>query len=585
MNAHNLEKSYGTRTLFKSLSFGFESGEKVGLVGPNGVGKSTLFRILEGSIPVDAGEVVKSKGLRVGFLEQSPRFEDEVTILEALTEKVPSRDEALGSAYELISQLQLDQFGEHFKVAELSGGWQKRVALARELILEPDLLLLDEPTNHLDISGILWLESFLSNQKFAVVMITHDRLFLQRVCHRILDLDPRNPNFLLDVKGSYLEFSEAKEQILSSQLRKEEALKNKLRREKEWLSRGPQGRQTKQKARMKEAQNLDGEVHDLKHRNRNLTSGIDFGEAGHLPKKLILAKNLSKSFGTQVIFKDLDLLIRPSSRIGLLGENGCGKSTLIRCLLKMENPEKGEIEQAENLKVSYFEQNKETLDLSKTVLENICPEGDFVSFQGQFVHVRSYLERFLFFGHHAGLKVSKLSGGEMARLRIAQLMLREAHVLVLDEPTNDLDTETLDVLEEALLSFRGAVILVSHDRYFMDSVCDQLLAFPKMRNDGELLTFADYFQWENWFRSEALPKNEKVNPEPSGKSTGRSARRMSYKDKYEFETMEKTIAALEEALGEAEKKSEYGKMAQLQEEIELKFKRWAELEEIAKSSS
>ena len=582
LNAHQIEKSYGSRTLFSGLGFGVETGEKVGLIGPNGVGKSTLFQILTGKIPPDDGEVVLSKGVQIGFLDQDPQFTPGSTILQAVLEKTRDKDDSLGSAYLLISQIGLEKFGEDFQVSEFSGGWQKRVALARELILEPDLLLLDEPTNHLDIEGILWLENFLVSQKSAMIMITHDRLFLQRVCQRILDLDPRNPTFLLDVKGSYLDFTEAKELIVQSQLKKEDVMKNKWRREKDWLSRGPQARQTKQKARIKEALDLSEDVSEIKRRNTTNKAEIDFGAASRLPQKLISAKGIKKAYGDRLLFSDLDLLIRPSTRLGLLGENGCGKSTLIRCLLGIEEVDEGSIEHAENLEVSYFEQTKETLDHSKTVLKNICPEGDFVSFQGQFIHVRSYLERFLFYGHHVDLKVSRLSGGERARLRIAQLMLRPAQVLVLDEPTNDLDSDTLDVLEEALAQFHGAVVLVTHDRYFMDSVCSELISFTH-DGSGVLTRFADYFQWEEWFKG-LDKKSAKKNIVAETKEAPKTFAKMSFKDKFELENMEKDIAELERAFQVAEDKSDYQKMAEVQGRIDKKFERWAILEEMKKNS-
>jgi ATP-binding cassette subfamily F protein uup len=582
INVHGLEKSYGLRSLFRDLNFGIESREKVGLVGPNGVGKSTLLKILEGRLAPEQGQVIRGQGLVIGFLEQEPSFTPGRNLLDALLEKQNDKAAALSKAYELISLLGLESFGDHFPVSDLSGGWKKRVALGRELLLEPNLLLLDEPTNHLDLSGILWLEKFLSQGDFALLMVTHDRLFLQRVCDRILDLDPRNPRFLLDVRGSYLDFTEAKEGLLSAQLNEEAVLKNKLRREKEWLSRGAQARQTKQKARIQEASRLEERVDDVRERNLKRNAQIDFGQAARLPKKLIEAKGLGKSFDHQVLFSGLDLLIRPTTRLGLLGDNGSGKSTLIRCLLGLEKASEGEVTWADGLKVSYFEQNKETLNENISVLKNVCPDGDYVSFQGRFVHVHSYLERFLFFGAHRDLPVSRLSGGERARLRLAQLMLQEAQVLILDEPTNDLDTETLDLLEEALAQFHGAVLLVTHDRYFMDSVCDQLLAFP------EMVFYADYFQWEEARKERQRQavkseKNQKVAAVGGGDVGKKKSSRLSFKDKYELENMEQTIASLEQALVEAEQSQEYEKMADLQNQIDHKFRLWEELEEKSKS--
>ncbi|HAG92146.1 MAG TPA: ABC transporter ATP-binding protein, partial [Bdellovibrionales bacterium] len=439
INLNDISKSYGARTLYHSVSFGIESGEKVGFIGPNGVGKSTLVKIIAGEILPDQGSVTKSQGAKISLLEQDPQFRESDSIFDAVGEKLNDPLEQMAEIYQWISMLELGAFGEDFLVSKLSGGWRKRVALARELITGPDLLILDEPTNHLDVSSILWLEEFLSRQSFACLVITHDRPFLQRVCKRIIDLDNRNPNFILDIKGDYLSYSEAKQSLLSENSRHQDVLKNKLHREREWLSRGPQARQTKQKARIEAAGELEEQFSEVKARNLNQRAQIDFGESERLPKKLIEAKGLKKSFGSTELFSDFNLLIRPQTRLGLLGDNGSGKSTLIQCLLGKIPVDAGEITFAENLQVSYFEQGKETLEDHKTVLQNICPEGDHVHFQGEFIHVRSYLERFLFYSHHIDQLVSKLSGGERARLRLAQLMLKKAQVLILDEPTNDLD--------------------------------------------------------------------------------------------------------------------------------------------------
>lgn len=576
LNAHKISKSYGSQLLFEDVSFGLNEGERVGLLGPNGAGKSTLAKMLAGRILPDGGSLTLAQGLRVGFLDQDPVFHPGQKLLEAILEKLNDPLDHQAKAYELISHLGLDEFGPEFLIQDLSGGWKKRVALARELILEPQLLILDEPTNHLDVSGILWLEKFLNSQAFSVLMITHDRLFLQRVCQRILDLDRRNPQYLLDVAGGYLEFCYAKEGLLNSNLRQEEVVKNKLRREREWLSRGPQARQTKQKARIKEAHDLEDHSGQLRERNKKLTAQLDFGENSSLPKKLIFAQNISKSFAERELFSDLNLLIGPSTRLGLMGDNGSGKSTLIRCLLGLEPVQDGKIEWAENFHYSYFEQGKETLNFNTTVQKNVCPEGDYVNFQGQFIHVRSYMERFLFFGHHLDRLAGKLSGGEKARLRLAQLMLNQAQVLILDEPTNDLDVETLDVLEESLQNFSGAVVLVTHDRYFMDAICNQILAFPQLE------FFADYFQWEAHCLKKKSANHQSGDQKKVDPATSKSpsSQRMSFKDKYELENMEATVLALEESLKEAESQQDYKKMADLQKAIEEKMERWATLEQM-----
>ncbi len=593
INTHKLEKSFAGKSLFSNVSLGIEDGERVGLVGPNGAGKSTLLRILAGQMDADGGDVTTKKGLRMGFLEQTPTFAKDETILDAVLSKA-NYDEAIGSAYEWIARLELSQFGEDFKVEELSGGWKKRVALARELILEPELLLLDEPTNHLDVSSILWLEEFLEKAPFATLIITHDRLFLQRVTNKIFDLDPKNPNYLLSVKGGYLEYLEAKEQLLQAQEQREVVLKNTLRRETEWLRRGAKARQTKQKARIERAGNLKEDVQDLTAKNAARVAKIEFKDAERNPQKLIEVDHITKAYNGRVLFKDFSYLVNPKTRLALLGDNGTGKSTLIRILLGLETPDSGRVVQADKLKVAYFEQNRETLKPKESVLKNICPEGDYVHYQGQYVFARSYLERFLFNRQQMDLPVEKLSGGEQSRLRLAQLMLNEAQVLILDEPTNDLDVATLTVLEESLKEFNGAVILVTHDRYFMDQVASQIMAFHK-RPDGSttLENFAGYLQWEEWFEEQkALEALElKKDAKKESKSGGKPVK-LSFKEKFELENMEATIQALEEKLSAAQAESHkpeivsqaakvqelYTQISELQNQIDKLYARWAELE-------
>lgn len=592
ISAHKIEKSFADRTLFTELSLGVEENERVGLVGPNGAGKSTLLKILAGETDADDGTVSRKKGLRLGFLHQTPIFKPDATILSTVLEKCDDPDDSLMRAYELVSLLDLSRFGLEFPVDQLSGGWKKRVALARELVLDPELLFMDEPTNHLDISGILWLEEYLSNAPFSVVLITHDRLFLQRVTNRIVDIDPRNPNFILSVKGDYAQYLEAKELELATLKRHEQVQKNRLRRETEWLHRGAQARQTKQKARIESAGDLKDSVQNLKEKNRSRITDIEFGEAEHSPKKLIEAVDLAKSYDGRTLFEDVNLLISPKTRLGLLGDNGCGKSTLIKILLGMEQPDQGQVKLADNLSVAYFEQSSETLDPELSVLKNILDEGDYVFFQGQPVHIRSYLDRFYFSGHKAELPVKKLSGGEQARLRIAKLMLKQAQILVLDEPTNDLDSDTLDSLEDSLKSFSGAVILVTHDRYFLDAVANQILAFPPPQiEETQLQKFANYFQFERWYLEETSSKKMKARAAAATASQPvEKKKKLSFNEKYELENMEAAILKLETELANLNKETEtvgsdhkklaeiHHKIAEVQAELDRRFERWTELE-------
>jgi ABC transport system ATP-binding/permease protein len=596
LNTHKLEKSFSNRILFRDVSFGINDNERIGLVGPNGAGKTTLLKIIAKQIELDGGTITLKKGLRLGFMEQTPTFTKNSQLLDCILEKCADRDDSYGKAYELLAALELSQFGEDHLVEKLSGGWQKRVALARELILEPELLLLDEPTNHLDVTSILWLEEYLHNAPFSVLMITHDRLFLQRVVNRVLDLDPRNPNYLLSVNGDYAQYLEAKDHELAALQRHERVQKNTLRRELEWLSRGAIARLKKQTARIKSTEKLRDDVDELQRKNVKKTVALEFGEADRAPKRLIEAKGISKSFGEKTLFKNLDLLITPKTRLALLGENGCGKSTLVKVLLGIEKADSGEVKTADDIQISYFEQGRETLDFKKSVLKNICPEGDFVNFQGDHVHARSYLDKFLFSGTKPDMPVAKLSGGEQARLRLAQIMLKTCQVLILDEPTNDLDADTLDVLENALSNFKGAVILVTHDRYFLDAVSNQILAFEPNEFSGRnigLQTFANYFQWESWFSEEKLrPLTAATASASSANLASPTKEKLSYKEKYELENMEASIHLLEakvatlqeistlpENLADHKKLSDiHTQLAAAQSELDTKFKRWAELE-------
>jgi ATP-binding cassette subfamily F protein uup len=595
LSAHNLGHSFAGKVLFSGLNFGLFEKDRVGLVGPNGAGKSTLLKILSQQIEPENGNVVKRRGLRIGFLAQSPQFAEKETLFEALIAKADDANEAMGRAYEWLSRLQLDQFPTDMPVQALSGGWKKRLALARELLTEPDLMLLDEPTNHLDVESILWLENFIAESPLAFLTITHDRLFLQRIANKIFDLDPKNPQYLLTVDGDYLKYLENKELLLKGEEAREKKLKNTLRRETEWLRRGAKARLTKQQARIDQAHALGDEVSELSSRNRSRQVKIDFGESEKNPKKLIEATDISKTFvkdGQPLkVFENFSYLIGPKTRLGLLGVNGSGKSTLIRVLLGYEKPDQGSVKIAEGVKISYFEQNRETLDPQKSVLRNICPDGDYVIVQGKPVYAKSYLERFLFSPQQMDLPVAKLSGGEQSRLRIAQIMLQPASVLVLDEPTNDLDLETLEVLEEALQEFSGAVILVTHDRYFMDQVCNEILTFAKdLEGRPQLERFADYLQWEAWTltrQSEIKMVEKKARQEKAPKG-----KKLSFKEKFELENMEEKILGLESELQQWQAETQkpdiisnatrlqelFSRISERQAQIDQLYQRWSELE-------
>jgi ATP-binding cassette subfamily F protein uup len=398
---------------------------------------------------------------------------------------------------------------------------------------------------------------------------------------------------LLRTNGHYDQHIENKMQLLEGQKRLEEKRRNTMRTEKEWLARGPQARLTKQKARIERAYDLIDEVSDLKNQNRQNTLSLDFGGTEKSPKKLIAADHISKSFKSDVLFRDFSCKISPKQRYGLLGPNGCGKSTLLKCLIGQVPVDSGLTFVNDDIEVSYFEQGKENIDLSQTVLKAVCPEGDYVHLQEQPVFARSYLSRFHFNSQQMDMPAAQLSGGELSRLILAKLMLKKAHVLIMDEPTNDLDVETLESLTETLAEFNGAVILVTHDRYFMDQNCDVIWAFDT--DQHRLITFADTFQWEDWYkkreseRSKAAAGAKKMGALEKTSSSGRKG--LSQKEKFEFEQMEAKIAeaeqklaALQQELAHPETQSQFQRLSELTTEIaaaELKverlFQRWDEL--------
>lgn len=593
VSIHQLTKSFASRTLFDGLTFSVSGGERIGLIGPNGAGKSTLLKIIAGQSKAEGGTVSIQRGLKIGFLEQVPKFADDATVYSAVHEGASDPDdwESIAMGQELMSRLDLNDAADT-PIKSLSGGWQKRVALARELLKQPELLLLDEPTNHLDVESILWLEEFLAKARFGVITITHDRLFLQRVSNRIIELDRRNPGGLMSVNGDYAAYLAQKEALMTAQETQETKLRNTFRRETEWLRRGAQARQTKQQARIKAAGELESQVEDLTSRNQNQISRLDFVGLEKNPKKLIEAEKISKKYGTREIIPEYSLLVTPKSRIGLLGANGSGKSTLIRLLLKREEPDTGKVTHAERLEVAYFEQNRESLDPNLSLVNTICPQGEWVDYAGTKVHIRSYLSRFLFSNEQMGLPVGKLSGGEQSRLLLARLMLNKSNMLVLDEPTNDLDMATLDVLEDVLKEFNGAVILVTHDRYFMDQVANQILAFGEdAKGNKNIQSFADLIQWESWHlqqpKAGSNKKSEVVEPE----APTQAKKKLSYNQQRELDGMESNIQKAEAKLAELtamvsdpkvladnkKLKEVSDQLTKAQAELDKLYARWSEL--------
>jgi ABC transport system ATP-binding/permease protein len=592
LSCDSVTKGYGARPLFEDLSFGISEGDRVGLIGPNGSGKTTLLKILAGSEEPDSGIRSLRRGIRVGYVPQDPEFPPgrsvEAVLEEALTND-PAED--FEKAARVAVTLGRAGFNDPTQPVDLlSGGWRKRLAIARELVKRPDVLLMDEPTNHLDVDGILWLEDLLGSEPLAYVVVSHDRWFLENVAGRMLELDRRYPAGLLQAEGSYTDFLEKRDEILRNQAEYQTSLANKVRREVEWLRRGAKARTTKAKGRIQEANRLIAELAEMKARSgpaANARAGIDFNASDRKTKKLLVAHGLSKSFGERRIVSGLDLKLTPGMKLGLIGPNGSGKTTLLSLLDGSLEPDAGRIERADWLRTVRFEQGRETLDKTASLRRALAPEGDSVLYQDRALHVAAWARRFLFPAEQLDTPVSRLSGGEQARILIARLMLQPADLLILDEPTNDLDIPTLEVLEESLMEFPGALVLVTHDRFLLESVSTLVLALD---GKGNAEYFADYAQWES-ARTSAPSPPKSVPPKPSPKSA-KDPKRLTYREKQEWEGMEEKILEAEDRLAAAQQAVEDPAIATdptaLQErcnvleaarqEVERLYARWAELE-------
>jgi ATP-binding cassette subfamily F protein uup len=409
-------------------------------------------------------------------------------------------------------------------VSGLSGGWKKRLALACELAKDPDFLLLDEPTNHLDLDGVLWLEDMLKSASFAFILVSHDREFLENVTNRTVELNAVYKDGYLSCKGPYSAYLTARNEYMTAQTHEEQALASKVRREIAWLQRGARARQTKAQGRIREAGKLIDDLAEVKARN-NMTASvdIDFTASGRRTKELLVGKSVAKSLGGKKLFSHLDLILTPGQKLGLLGTNGSGKTTLLKILSGQLEPDHGTIKRADQLKIVWFDQNRDQLNKQISLKEALCPSGDSVVYRGRQIHVMSWAKRFLFRPDQLPLAVSYLSGGEQARILLARLMLMEADLLILDEPTNDLDIASLDVLEESLEDFPGAVVLVTHDRYMIDTISTRILALD---GEGGAEYFADYSQWET-VRNQKSSKSFKIERE---KTKAEKAAEAAYKN-------------------------------------------------------
>jgi ATP-binding cassette subfamily F protein uup len=592
LSCQGISKSFGSRLLFKGLSFGIFKGDKIGLIGPNGAGKSTFMKIISDIEKADEGTISRSRSLRVGYIPQETVFPAKPIIdlvkkaLESNHHYSPEEQETL--AIITLSKIGFDDFDS--LATSLSGGWKKRLALAIELVKEPDILLLDEPTNHLDLEGVIWLEKFLKSASFSYIVISHDRYFLEHITTRMMEINKSYAKGLFITDGSYSIFLEKRDEFLSGQLQQEKSLASKVRREVEWLKQNPKARTTKSTSRIQEANRLISELSDLKTRNKETQSTIDFSSTQRDTKKLLVGTNLSKSMGGRKLFSGVDLLLSPGTRLGIVGMNGSGKTTLLRLLAGEIKPDMGTIKTADGISIVYFDQHRAQLPDDITLRRALAPENDMVNYRGQSIHVNSWCKRFLFTPDRLDLPFGHLSGGEKARVHIARLMLKPADILLLDEPTNDLDIPTLELLEESLQDFPGAIVLISHDRYLLDQISTVILGLGK---DSEQTLFADYRQWEQ-HQAEApkVAQAKAASTEKSLSAPEEKTKKMSFAEKKELEQIEGKITQIEKSIKELEAKTLVPEMAndparllkicqemdEKHQELETIFNRWNELE-------
>ncbi|TKC19614.1 ABC-F family ATP-binding cassette domain-containing protein [Robertmurraya kyonggiensis] len=623
LSIENLSKTYGEKQLFQDISFTIAEKERVGLIGINGTGKSSLLKIVAGVDVPDSGEIVMPKDYKIAYSSQAPDLDDNLTVLDQVFEgdapvlhvvkeyekalmefeMNPNQQSSQDHLFELqrrmdavdgwdvgtnaktiLTKLGITDFNK--KIAELSGGQKKRVSLAQVLIREADLLILDEPTNHLDYESVKWLEEYLSRYKGALLLVTHDRYFLDRVANRMFELEGGN---LYNYKGNYAAFLEAKAIREENEAATLDKQRNLFRRELEWIRRGAKARTTKQKARIDRFESLDQQVSSAKQSEK-----LDISLSGsRLGKQVFELKNAYKSYGSKPILKDFSLLVKPGDRIGIVGSNGTGKSTLLNTLAGRLPLDSGEFIMGQTVKVAYYTQENDDMDENKRMIEYLKETAQVVSTSdGKTISASQMLERFLFPTFTHGTPIRKLSGGEKRRLYLLKILMTEPNVLLLDEPTNDLDTQTLTVLEDYLEEFPGVVITVSHDRYFLDKVADQLLI---LKGDGEIDSF--YGNYTEMLESRSVNLEEKQSNQPVKvvEQEKTKKKRMSYKEKMEWETIDEDIANTEErlkAISEemAKTGSDFEKAQALMneentlnEKLEYLIERWSVLSELVEN--
>ena len=587
LDVQNISKAFGAHVLFENISFSIAEGQHVGLIAKNGTGKSTLLSLLSGKESVDSGSIIFRRDIKVGFLEQQPKFDPEESVLDACFNHQGDPDRIL-KAKQILTQLHITDLTQ--PMGQLSGGQQKRIALANVLITEPDLLILDEPTNHLDLEMIEWLEGYLQRGNKTLLMVTHDRYFLDRVCNLILELDNHT---VYSYRGNFQYYMEKRQERIDATRAEIERANNLYRRELEWMRRQPQARGHKARYREEAFYDLESKAKQrIEERQMRLKS-----KNVYIGSKIFECQYVSKAFDEKVILKDFYYNFQRFEKMGIVGNNGTGKSTFIKMLLGEVAPDNGRFDVGDTVRFGYFSQDGMKFRDDQRVIDVIADIADYIDYGGgKHITATQLLQHFLFTPEQQYDYVYKLSGGERRKLYLCTVLMRNPNFLVLDEPTNDLDIQTLEVLEEYLQDFPGCVIIVSHDRFFMDKIVDHLLVF---RGEGEIKDFpGNYTQFREWesLKPKELTDNKNNTSDAEKKEkrefVGEQRRKKTYKEKCEFERLEKEIAALEEEqksieealcsgtlpIDELTEKSK--RLPILKDELEEKEMRWLELSEI-----
>ncbi len=589
LNAENISKIFGEKQLFDGVSLGVNKGDKIGIIGVNGTGKSTFLKIIAGLEEADAGQVVKGRDVTVSYLGQKYDFHEKDTVLSYVLRGKKNSTEA--QAKTILTQLGITEFDRELN--SLSGGQKKRAALAKTLLEPSEVLILDEPTNHLDNEMVLWLEKYITQFKGELLMVTHDRYFLDNVTNRIVELDRAK---LYSYDSNYSGFLELKLQREQMEQATESKRQNIMRRELEWIRRGCQARSTKQQARIDRYEDMKEASRQARMRLEKQSLEMN-SVTSRLGKKTIELDGITKGYDGNIYINDFSYIFLRDDRIGIIGKNGCGKSTLMKIITGQLKPDNGEVVIGDTVKIGYFMQENEPLDEKMTVLEYVRSIGEYVTTATGKATASQMCERFLFPPKMQWTPILKLSGGEKRRLYLLSVLMSAPNVLILDEPTNDLDIETLEILEEYLDSFAGIVIVVSHDRYFLDRVVDRIFAFEE---GGHLRQyeggFSDYYEKSHAVLTETDDKDNSKSRKKTSKEYNKNREnklKFSYKEQKEFETIDDDIAELEmklEALEEeiAQSATQYSKLTelaakkeQLEEELENKMNRWVELNELA----